>query len=154
MQKGSLLSIQIAGEAGAPLAAVEQARAVAGCGLEGDRHFSKEGDAARSKPKFQVTLIAMEAVEALENERKIHVSPLELRRNLVTRGVSLNELVGKEFTVGEVLLKGVMLCEPCDHLASKTEPGVLPGLVHRGGLGADILRTGTLHIDDPIREIG
>jgi MOSC domain-containing protein YiiM len=154
MQTGVLLSIQIAEKEGAPLVAVDNIRAVAGCGLEGDRFFVKEGHEKPSKPKFQVTLIAMEAVEALEAERNIKVSPLELRRNLVTRGLDLNELVGMEFTVGEVLLRGIRLCEPCDYLASRTEAGVLPGLVHRGGLGAEILSTGTLHINDPIRISG
>jgi MOSC domain-containing protein YiiM len=154
MDEGILLSIQIAEQEGAPLVEVDQVHAVAGRGLEGDRFFINEGEEGKRKPSFQITLLEMEAVEALEIERNIKVSPLELRRNLVTRGVRLNELVGKEFTVGKVLLKGILLCEPCGHLASKTEAGVLPGLVHRGGLGADILRTGTIHINDPIRIIG
>jgi MOSC domain-containing protein YiiM len=73
------------------------------------------------------------------------------RRNLLTRGVPLNHLIGREFTVGEVVLRGIRLCEPCDHLEGLTVKGIKDGLHHRGGLRAEILHGGTLQPGDAIR---
>jgi MOSC domain-containing protein YiiM len=78
------------------------------------------------------------------------LDPVETRRNLLTSGVALNDLVGKEFQIGAVRLKGVRLAEPCNHLERLTQPGVLKGLVHRAGLRADILDEGVLRVGDAI----
>jgi MOSC domain-containing protein YiiM len=98
-----------------------------------------------------VTLIESEALEAMACEVDIRLESHQARRNLLTQGVPLNHLVGKEFRVGDVVLKGIRLCEPCGHLESLTMKGVQDGLCHRGGLRAQILRGGVLHAGDPIR---
>jgi MOSC domain-containing protein YiiM len=124
---------------------VKEVRAVAGKGLEGDRYF------AHAKPDSQVTLIEAEAVEALTHESGVELKPGDARRNIVTRGVALNHLVEREFRVGEVTLRGIRLCEPCAHLAGLTAQKVLPGLVHRGGLRAQILNDGVIRAGDIIQ---
>ena len=89
-------------------------------------------------------------LELLRNEHGIALPASETRRNLVTKGVSLNDLVGQVFHVGSVRMKGVRLAEPCDHLERLTQKGVLKGLVHRAGLRADILDEGVLRVGDEI----
>lgn len=106
-----------------------------------------------------MTLIEVEAVEALfagvenaEGHRLgIKLSPADTRRNIATSGVPLNHLVDREFWVGEVLLKGTRLCEPCKYLEGLTRPGVLGGLIHRGGIRARILTEGTIRSGDRVR---
>lgn len=149
---GSLLAIQIGRKAAARLESVAEARAVPGKGLEGDRYFLGRGHFSWKvwRTGHQLTLIESETIAALEREHGITLSPVETRRNLVTSGVSLNDLVGKTFRVGAVRMKGVRLAEPCDHLERLTQPGVTKSLVHRGGLRADILDDGVLHVGDAI----
>jgi MOSC domain-containing protein YiiM len=152
MFTGKLVSIHITSAAGAPLTAVEQVRAVPGRGLEGDRYFNGTGAYSnRPGPDREVTLIEVEALEALEQEEGLVLSPNEARRNLVTRGVPLNHLVGKEFQVGEVTFRGVRLCEPCGYLAKLTRPEVTPALVHRGGLRAQVVSGGVIQPGDVIK---
>jgi MOSC domain-containing protein YiiM len=129
-----------------------EARAVPGRGLEGDRYFTGVGTFAKhpQQPTHEITLIEREAVEAFARESGLALTAAHARRNLVTVGVSLNDLVGVEFTVGSVRLKGHMLCEPCSYLAKTTYPEVLRGLVHRGGLRAQILTEGTVRVGDLI----
>ena len=131
---------------------VAEATAITGVGLEGDRYATRTGSfSAKPKPGRQITLIEAEAIEALERELGLVLAPGETRRNLVTRGVALNHLVGCEFRVGEVRLRGHELCEPCGDLARMTgRPQVLPGLVHRGGLRAEILTDGVIRVGDPV----
>ena len=151
MASGSLLAIQIGREASGRLSPVTEVRAVPGKGLEGDRYFRGEGTFSKNPGGGrQVTLVASEMLDLLEREHGIMLDPVETRRNLLTSGVALNELVGKEFRVGSVRMKGVRLAEPCDHLERLTRPGVLKGLVHRAGLRADILDEGVLHVGDAI----
>ena len=95
-------------------------------------------------------MIAAEALEALFAETGIELSAAESRRNVLTRGVDLNALVGRRFRVGEVECEGIELCEPCSHLEGLTKPGVLRGLVHRGGLRAAIHRGGEIAVGDPV----
>jgi len=102
-------------------------------------------------PEREITLIEVESIIALQRDRNIKINPGEARRNLVTKDVALNHLADKEFQVGEVTLMGKRLCEPCDHLASTTQKGVLPGLVHRGGLRAQILSKGIIRVGDTIK---
>jgi MOSC domain-containing protein YiiM len=148
MWRGSVVSIHLARARGAPTFAVPEVRAVAGGGLEGNRYF-RAGD---DPPSIEVTLIAREALEALAREHAIQLEPGEHRRNLVTAGVPLNELVGEEFEVGEVRLRGLKLNEPCKYLEDLTgRPGLLRGLIHRGGLRAQVLTGGVIRVDDEVR---
>lgn len=131
---------------------VERVRAIPGRGLEGDRYAAGEGTFSGGTGDGRaLTLIEAEVLESLELPGGGRVGPVEARRNLVTRGVSLNSLVGRHFTVGEVECEGRRLCEPCAHLERLTHPGVLRGLVHRGGLRADILGAGTIEIGAAVR---
>jgi MOSC domain-containing protein YiiM len=131
--------------------AVGSVHAVPGQGLEGDRYWQGEGSSSQKKgPDREVTLIEAEAIEALVRDDGVPFEPLESRRNLLTRGVALNHLVGREFRVGPARLRGIRLCEPCSHLQALTRPGVREGLVHRGGLRAEVLAEGVLRVGDPV----
>jgi MOSC domain-containing protein YiiM len=152
MAGGTIVSIHIAPSAAAPTQQVAEVRAVAGRGLEGDRYFT--GSGTYSKPgatSAKVTLIESEALEALKRDYKIELNPGDSRRNIVTRGVPLNHLVGREFTIGAVTLRGIELCEPCAHLQKLTQPGVMRGLIHRGGLNAEILTDGMIRAGDAVK---
>ena len=152
MFEGTVDSIHIAPAASEPTVSVEQAHAVPGKGLEGDRYFKREGTYSdRHGPDREVTLIEIETIQALERDYKYELSPGDARRNIVTRNVPLNHLVGREFQVGEVTLRGIRLNEPCNHLAGLTDDKVKQGLVHRGGLRAQILTEGVIQPGDEIR---
>ncbi len=152
MFEGTVDSIHIAPVASEPTVSVEEARAVPGKGLEGDRYFNREGTYSdRHGPDREVTLIEIETIEALERDYKLKLSPGDARRNIVTRNVALNHLVGREFQVGEVTLRGIRLNEPCNHLAGLTHDKVKQGLVHRGGLRAQILSEGIIRLGDTIQ---
>ncbi len=151
MFKGTVVSIHIASQAEGRMVAVTEARAVPGKGLEGDRYFQQTGTySAKPGPDREVTLIAAEAVEALRRDYGVTLDTGESRRNITTRGVPLEFLVGKEFTVGSVSLRGIRLCEPCGHLEELTREGVRAGLVHRGGLRAQILTEGVIRAGDAV----
>ena len=122
------------------LAPVDSVRALAGKGLEGDRHFRPGG----ARPGQALTLIEAEVLE------DVGLTGPESRRQVVVSGVRLNDLVGKRFTVGGVECLGVELCEPCLHLQSLTRPGIIDELVHRGGLNADVLTDGTIAVGDAV----
>jgi MOSC domain-containing protein YiiM len=149
---GRVESIHISTTAKATMRGVAEIRAITGVGLEGDRYATRTGSfSAKDKPGRQITLIEAEAIEALELEQGLKLTPGETRRNLVTRGVALNHLVGRDFTVGEARLRGHELCEPCGDLARMTgKPQILPGLVHRGGLRAEILEGGVIRVGDSV----
>lgn len=150
MWEGKLVSIHI-GKVAASLESVAEARVVPGKGIEGDRYFDGSGTWSNHPGSGrEVTLIEIEAIEAIAQESKIALQPGDSRRNLLTRGVPLNHLVGKEFRVGEVRLKGMRLCEPCEHLEGLTRQGVKAALAHRGGLRAEAISSGTLRTGDTI----
>jgi MOSC domain-containing protein YiiM len=131
---------------------VREVRAVAGKGLEGDRYFNHTGTYSKKLGSDrEVTLIEIEAIEALKRDHRIELESGASRRNIVTRGVPLNHLVGQEFQVGEVTLRGIRLCEPCAHLERLSQKGVLRGLIHRGGLRAQILTGGTIRVGNPVQ---
>jgi MOSC domain-containing protein YiiM len=154
MEQGRVESIQVGPEAKRPLVAVRSVRAVRGLGLEGDRYFRQAGTFSKHPGiDRDVTLIEAEALEALERETGIALDPADSRRNVVTRGIRLNDLVGHVFRIGDVLLKGTRLCDPCRHLERLTKKGVLDGLVHRGGLRTVIVKSGTIHVSDAIRRV-
>ncbi len=121
MFKGELVSIHIASAKEQPMRQLEEAKAIAGTGLEGDRYSIGAGTFSKPGPGHEITLIEIEAIEALR-EKNIMLAAGDARRNLVTRGVPLNHLVGRTFQVGEVHLRGVRFCEPCSHL-QKTHAG-------------------------------
>jgi MOSC domain-containing protein YiiM len=149
LQAGVITEINVAPAHGELPAPVERVRAVAGRGLEGDRNFLSGGEPQPGRDA-DLTLIASEALEALAKDSGLELTAAASRRNLLTQGVDLNALVGRPFRVGEVECRGIELCEPCRHLESLTMPGVLPGLVHRGGLRAAIVRGGEIGVGDPI----
>jgi hypothetical protein len=140
---------------------IDEVRAFPGRGLEGDRYFAGTGFYS-STPSYggrEVTLIEIEAVEALfggvlgaEGKRLgIKLAAADARRNITTSGVPLNHLVDSEFFVGGVLMRGTRLCEPCKHLDDLTQHGVMSGLIHRGGLRAQILSEGVIRVGDTVR---
>lgn len=152
MFEGELIGIFTAGQRGDPLHLVGAIEAVAGRGLVGDRYFVGEGRRSSEKTaEREVTLIESEALEGLTREYGITLEPHEARRNLLTVGVPLNHLVGRAFRVGEVVLRGMLLCEPCGHLEKLTSQKLRKGLAHRGGLRAQIVHGGMLRIGDAIR---
>ena len=150
-----VIGIFLAPTHASPTVEHQEVRAVAGHGLKGDRHFNEQGTHASDNPKpyRELTLIEMEMIEKFNDEHDTNLSPGEIRRNFITRGISLNDLVDKEFTIGEVRARGMKLCEPCRHLASLTTPWVLEGLLHQGGLYAQILSGGTIKVGDAIKEV-
>jgi MOSC domain-containing protein YiiM len=153
--RGTVAAVFVAPDAGDPVESVASAEAVAGRGLRGDRYFRGEGqfsedDAAEREPGRDLTLIEREAVAAIEREAGIDLAPGAHRRNVETRGVALNHLVGERFRVGEVVCRGDRLCEPCSYLQSMTEEGVLEALRHRGGLRADVLESGVVRPGDEV----
>ena len=153
MWEGVVVSIHLAPAARVPLVAVDEARAVPGKGLEGDRYFAQAGTYSTLPGTGRaLTLIEDEALESLYDEGGIELPPGASRRNLVTRGVPLNHLVNREFCVGAVRLRGMRLCEPCTYLERLTQAGVRRALVHRGGLRAEILTEGVIRVGDPVRE--
>ena len=148
---GEVLSIHIADKAEARVHAVDRVRAIPGRGLEGDRYFHATGTYSdRPGPGREVTFIESEAIEAMARDNNITIPAGASRRNVTTRGVPLNHLVGQEFEVGPVRLLGIKLCEPCSHLEDLTQKGLIAGLVHRGGLRAEILTEGDIRVGDPI----
>ncbi len=150
MWKGIVESIFTARVAKQAMQTCEQAVAIPGVGLEGDRYALKQGTFFKPEPAFELTLIEAEAIEALRRDYNVELAPGEARRNIVTRGVGLNHLVGKEFRVGTVLVRGIRLCEPCEHLQKLTGKQLIQGLRHRGGLRAQILTEGIIHVGDSI----
>ena len=152
MFEGTVVSINIASRAEGPMQSVDEVLAVPGKGLEGDRYFLRQGTYYKPQPDRELTLVEAEAIEALRNEFQVDYDLSASRRNVVTRGVPLNHLVDKEFWIGEVKARGVKLCEPCSHLQRLSHPKVLPGLVHRGGLRAQILTQGMIRVGETIKE--
>jgi len=152
MWNGTVESIYIASAAEGRMEARDQVVAIPGAGLEGDRYALKQGTFYKPKPDYELTLIEAEAVEALRRDYQVELAAGDVRRNIVTRGVPLNHLVGREFRIGDVRIRGIRLCEPCDHLQRITGKQVIEGLCHRGGLRAQILTQGTIRIGDCVKE--
>lgn len=153
MFHGKLLAIAIARQAKGTMENVESIEAVAGEGLVGDRYGAGIGAAqfrGHRKPENEVTLIAREAIEAANDEFNYTIEHLATRRNLLTDGVPLNDLVGKTFRVGPVVLKGLELCEPCGYLEKRTFVGIKAALKHRGGLRCCVLEGGEIRVGDAI----
>jgi MOSC domain-containing protein YiiM len=149
---GVVAALMIGLERKEPMISVPEVRAIAGAGLEGDRYCRERGTFSKKLPSNQITLIEAEALEAAERDYGIELTAEESRRNVLTCGVALNHLVGREFQIGEVRLRGLKLCEPCTHLQQLTAKAVLKALRHRGGLRAEILGGGVIKVGEKIME--
>jgi MOSC domain-containing protein YiiM len=147
---GIVASLFVAKNKEEALSPVQQVSAVPGRGLDGDRYFYGVGTFSKPVPDRELTLIEIESIEALKRDYGLDLEPGESRRNIVTRGVALNHLVGVEFKIGDVAIRGIRLCEPCSHLQALTQQGVLKGLTHRGGLRAQILTAGVIRVGDTV----
>lgn len=150
---GRVEGIFIAPAAGAPMVAREHVRVVAGRGLEGDRYFDGRGYYSRVPPLTgrRLTLIETESLEALAGETGITLGPHECRRNLVTRGIRLDALVGRRFRVGAIECYGERPCPPCGYIEELTgKPGLNRAMTGRGGIRAEILLDGEIAIGDAI----
>jgi MOSC domain-containing protein YiiM len=146
---GSVVSIHLAPDRGAATAEVDAVQAQSERGLVGDRKYIASPDGADPSIR-QLTLIECEEIDTFNTTFAAGMAPGEFRRQIVTRGVRLNDLVDREFMVGDVRVRGTMLCEPCKYLAEMTSSDLLPGLVGCGGLCAQILTSGTIHPGDAI----
>jgi MOSC domain len=147
---GTVELIALAPEAEGPMRSVSTAEAVEGRGLLGDRYERKAGTFSKPGGRgYDLTLVEAEALEEL-SDKGVKLAPIEARRNLVVRGIALDDLIGRRFRIGEVECYGQRRCEPCSHLERLTQPGVLRGLVHRGGLRADLLSSGRIRIGDSV----
>jgi MOSC domain-containing protein YiiM len=148
-QRGRVEVVAIADRAEAPMQQVTTARAIPGRGLEGDRYANQVGTFTPRSGRgsgYDLTLIEAEVLDELTLPDGHRLGYAEARRNIVTRGVDLNALIGQRFRVGDVECVGRRLCEPCAHLERLTYRGVLRKLIHRGGLRADILTAGSVSV--------
>ena len=130
----------------------ESATLVAGKGIEGDRYFAGVGTFSPDvqDPAHQVTLIESEEIERFNQEHNLDFLASRFRRNLVTREAHLEDLVGTEFRVGEVVLRGIRLCEPCAYLSSQTDRRLPRAMLHKAGLRAEIVEGGELRVGESI----
>ncbi len=149
-ETGAVESIWIAASAGEPARPLPRVRALAGQGLEGDRHVAGTGTFPSGRPGSALTLVAAEVCESFAPPLQAD----EHRRNVVVRGLDLNRLVGHEFAIGSLRCRGMRLCEPCTVVQRYAGRPVLRALVHRGGLRADILENGEIRVGDAVRAIG
>jgi MOSC domain-containing protein YiiM len=148
---GQLLHIYTATSAGETMTPLQDVQAIAGVGLGGDRYATGQGRYSdRPHENRQVTLIEAEVLDALQRDHNIELRPEETRRNLITQGVPLNHLVGKEFQVGDVTLYGGRLNVPCTYLEKVVDKPVFKPLINRSGLNCQILTGGTIRTGDPI----
>jgi MOSC domain-containing protein YiiM len=144
---GTVAAILITANAEAPLSRVEETEALAGRGLAGDRYAAGRGTFSGPGRGYQLTLVEADVLD------EIQLPWDHARRNIVTRGMSLNGLVGQRFRIGPVECVGRRLAEPCAHLEKLARPGLLRPLVHRGGLRADIVEGGVIRVGDEIEAI-
>jgi MOSC domain-containing protein YiiM len=147
VERGRVEGIFITGEKRQLPVPVDRVRAVAGRGLEGNRHYYEQAPPGRA-----LTLIAAEAL-AEGASSGVELGADESRRNVLTSGIELNALVGERFRVGDVECVGVELCEPCTTLEGLTRPGVIKAYVHRAGLNADILTDGEIAVGDAVERM-
>ena len=148
---GNVVGIFIAAKKEQLPVSVNSIEAIAHRGLVGDRYYANSGTFSGAKPLGpgrEITLIEEESVGALSEQLHQAVNPAQLRRNVMTRGIRLNDLVGREFMIGNIRLIGVRLCHPCAHLDRLSDWDVRKHLKNRGGLRADILDNGWLHVGD------
>jgi MOSC domain-containing protein YiiM len=151
---GRVELIAVSAAAEGPMRVVEHAVARAGRGLEGDRYAAGAGTFTNPAARgHDLTLIAAESLDALALPAGGRLAYAEARRNIVTRGIDLDALIGRRFRVGDAECLGQRRCEPCAHLERLTVPGTLRGLAHRGGLRADVLSDGAIEAGAPIHAV-
>ena len=146
-----IINIYIYPEAGANGIAQSTVKIIAGSGIVGDRYYKNKGTFTKDNsidPKQEITFIESEKIDAFNLQNSLQLGYQQLRRNIITRNVNLNDLVDKEFTFGDQLFRGIELCEPCGYLAKKVEPKLLPQMIGKCGLRVQILSSGNLNIDD------
>ena len=153
MTEGRVKGIYIAPKMGANVSGHQKVSVRAGKGIEGDRYFTNTGKNRsnyKGQPDWEITLIESEVIEAFNHDtgNKFHES--DFRRNIVTEGVRLNDLVGKTFNINGVSFFGVQLCEPCASLQKRLAVKILPDLIGKGGLRAQIRGVGLLNVGDAI----
>jgi hypothetical protein len=152
---GTVEALAIAPAAEAEMQLLEVARAITGRGLDGDRYaaragtFTPRGD---KRPGYDLTLMAAEVLDEL-TATGVAIDFPATRRNVLTRGIDVNALVGRTFRIGDVVCKGLRLCEPCVHLDRLSGPGLLRPLIHKGGLRADVLTDGEIRLGAPIQPV-
>lgn len=153
---GNVAGLYIAYSAGEPMVSLNEATLVEGRGIEGDRYYNHVGThsaADDDEPSYEVTLIESETIEALRRDKKMELDAGAPRRNIVTKGFALNHLVHRTFRIGEVILRGIALREPCPNLVETASHKLMVGLIHRGGLGAQVLKGGVIRVGDIIEEV-
>jgi MOSC domain-containing protein YiiM len=154
MKQGRVISLHIAPRAGVPMNTLEEAQAVRGVGLAGDRYAGRLGTYSKTHgPDREITLLALETLAAVKAETGIDLLPAESRRNVITEGAELETLAGKTFRVGGVLLRGIRPCEPCGYLERLTGKAVHEPLKGRGGLRAEVLSSGMLRRGDVVEAL-
>jgi MOSC domain-containing protein YiiM len=153
LRAGRVEGIYVAADATAAMEPLIEVRATTE-GLVGDRYGAGAGTfSGGHAPGSALTLIESEALATVRLADGSLLAPAQARRNVVTRGISLNDLVGRRFVVGAIECYGQRLCEPCAHWQRLTQPGVLRGFVHRGGLRADVLSPGVIRVGDPVSPV-
>jgi MOSC domain-containing protein YiiM len=153
-EPGRVECIHVAVSEGEPMRATDRIRVLAGIGLEGDRYATGRGHFSSSPGTGRaLTLVEAEVVESLRDSEGIALQPGEARRNVTTRGIALNALVGRRFRIGSVLCEGKRLCEPCRYLEAVVAKPLLDPLSRRGGLRAEVLQDGEIRIGDELRPL-
>ena len=151
--EGIIESILISGNAGGEVVSQSSVELEIGRGIVGDRYHLSKGTYSKKLEKthdFEITLIEREEIDVFNQATGLNYDAATFRRNLVTRGIRLNDLVGKEFNIGDVKFRGVRLCEPCAYLSDLLGPDFLSLMVHKAGLRAQILVNGSIEVSDSI----
>ena len=143
----SVVNICITSESGKKMESINSIKVIANKGIVNDRYFKENND-----KNNQITLIESENVEYYNKVSGTNLIPTDFRRNVITKGISLNKLVGKEILIGEVRLKIHDLCEPCRYLQELLgEKNLVKKLLNRGGLRCELLTNGNINVNDPIK---
>ena len=151
---GRVEHIHVAKANAAPMEAVDEIDVVKGIGVVGDRHALAPGEWDESHFGEELTLVEAEALENLARDHDIHLKPGDTRRTVTTRGIALSPLVGRRFRVGEVVVEGVELCEPCSHLQGLLGTPIIAPLVHRAGIRVLLVEDGKIRLGDEVEELG
>ncbi len=154
--QAKVTGIYISPEAEAPMQSMNEARLQAGRGIVGDRYYLDKGtfsEQLKDSRDWEVTLIESEQITWFNQTTGLDIGHGALRRNIVMEGIDLNEMVGRRLQIGEVMLEGIRLCEPCAHIAKLVTKEVLQEMVHRAGLRAMIISGGTVKVADPVSSV-
>ena len=151
---GKIVKLLISKDTQSDMLNVNQIVLEVGKGIFGDRYYNQEGTFSNKgeiEPDRDVTLIEIEKIDALNKENDLNITAEDFRRNIVVSNCDLNSLVGKEFQIGEVVLKGLRLCEPCKYLSNKLDnEKVLSQMVHKAGLRAQIIKGGSIDLNSQV----